>query len=207
MLKVGLTGGMGCGKSTVVDAMRELGAKIIDADQVARDVVKPGSEALQEIKSLFGDDILLESGALDRQKLKRIIFAPSDSGQKALAELEKITHPKIQAEIERQMNAAVSKFTDIPYLVIDIPLLFEKGYESMFDRIVVVDCEQKQQVERVKARDNMDEEIILKIIEQQATRAERQSIATDILDNSKDVEYLLNQVKHLHNQFAHLSLH
>lgn len=198
---------MGCGKSTVVDAMRELGAIIIDADQVARDVVKPGSEALQEIKSLFGDDILLESGALDRQKLKRIIFAPSDSGQKALAELEKITHPKIQAEIERQMNAAVSKFTDIPYLVIDIPLLFEKGYESMFDRIVVVDCEQKQQVERVKARDNMDEEIILKIIEQQATRAERQSIATDILDNSKDVEYLLNQVKHLHNQFAHLSLH
>ena len=198
---------MGCGKSTVVDAMRELGAKIIDADQVARDVVKPGSEALQEIKSLFGDDILLESGALDRQKLKRIIFAPSDSGQKALAELEKITHPRIQAEIERQMNAAVFKFTDIPYLVIDIPLLFEKGYESMFDRIVVVDCEQKQQVERVKARDNMDEEIILKIIEQQATRAERQSIATDILDNSKDVEYLLNQVKHLHNQFAHLSLH
>ena len=198
---------MGCGKSTVVDAMRELGAKIIDADQVARDVVKPGSEALQEIKSLFGDDILLENGALDRQKLKRIIFAPSDSGQKALAELEKITHPKIQAEIEYQMNAAVSKFTDTPYLVIDIPLLFEKGYESMFDRIVVVDCEQKQQVERVKARDNMDEEIILKIIEQQATRAERQSIATDILDNSKDVEYLLNQVKHLHNQFAHLSLH
>ena len=205
MLKVGLTGGIGCGKSTAVDAIRELGAMIIDADQVARDVVKPGSEALIEIKDLFGDDILLENGGLNRQKLKHIIFSPSEDGQKALAELEKITHPKIQSEIEFQMNAAVAKFPDIPYLIIDIPLLFEKGYETMFDRIVVVDCLEEQQIERVKSRDNLDEEMILKIIQQQATREERQSIATDILDNSKDIEFLLSQVKRLHEKFVGLS--
>lgn len=205
MLKVGLTGGIGCGKSTAVDAFRDLGAMIIDADQVARDIVEPGTKALTEIAELFGDNILLENGGLDRSRLKRIIFSPTKEAEQALANLEKITHPIISEEIKSRMDWASKRNSDFPYILIDIPLLVEKEYESMFDRIVVVDCSAEQQVERVKNRDGMDEETILKIIEQQATREQREEVATDILDNSKDVEHLLSQVTGLHQQFVSLS--
>ena len=202
MLKVGLTGGIGCGKSTAVEAFRDLGAKIIDADQIARDIVKRGTDALGEITKLFGDEILLSTGELDRGKLKKIIFAKSQAGEKALADLENITHPKIREEIKYQMALADR---ESPYLIIDIPLLVEKSYETLFDRIVIVDCLVEQQIERVKERDDMDDAMILKIIQQQATRDERKNVATDILDNSSDVEQLLSQVKRLHQQFVSLS--
>ena len=205
MLKVGLTGGIGCGKSTAVDAFRDLGAMIIDADQVARDIVEPGAKALTEIAELFGDDILLANGALDRGKLKRIIFSPTKEAEQALANLEKITHPIISEEIKSRMDWADTQKSKFPYVLIDIPLLVEKEYESLFDRIVVVDCLEEQQINRVKNRDGMDEETILKIIEQQATREQRQEVATDTLDNSEDVEHLLSQVKRLHQQFVSLS--
>ena len=205
MLKVGLTGGIGCGKSTAVDAFRNLGAMIIDADQVARDIVEPGTKALTEIAELFGADILLDNGALDRNRLKRIIFSPTKEAEQALANLEKITHPIISEEIKSRMDWASTQTSKYPYLLIDIPLLVEKEYESLFDRIVVVDCLAEQQVDRVRNRDGMDEETILKIIEQQATREQRQEVATDILDNSKDVEFLLAQVEGLHQQFVSLS--
>ncbi len=205
MLKVGLTGGIGCGKSSAVDAFRDLGAMIIDADQVARDIVEPGTKALTEIADLFGDDILLENGALDRARLKRIIFSPTKEAEQALANLEKITHPIISDEIKSRMDWADTQKSDFSYLLIDIPLLVEKEYESLFDRIVVVDCLAEQQIERVKNRDGMDEETILKIIEQQATREQRQEVATDILDNSQNVEHLLSQVKRLHQYFVSLS--
>ena len=104
MLKVGLTGGIGCGKSTAVKEFRSLGALIIDADQVAREVVEPGTKALTEIAELFGKDILLPDGGLDRGKLKHIIFAPTKEAEEALANLEKITHPIIREEIESRMN-------------------------------------------------------------------------------------------------------
>ncbi len=205
MLKVGLTGGIGCGKSTAVDAFRNLGAMIIDADQVARDIVEPGTKALTEIAELFGADILLDNGALDRNRLKRIIFSPTKEAEQALANLEKITHPIISEEIKSRMDWASTQTSKYPYLLIDIPLLVEKEYESLFDRIVVVECLAEQQVDRVRNRDGMDEETILKIIEQQATREQRQEVATDILDNSKDVEFLLAQVEGLHQQFVSLS--
>lgn len=205
MLKVGLTGGIGCGKSTAVDTFRDLGAMIIDADQVARDIVEPGTKALIEIAELFGDDILLENGALNRARLKNIIFSPTKEAEQALANLEKITHPIISEEIKSRMDWADTQKSNFPYLLIDIPLLVEKEYESLFDRIVVLDCLPQQQIERVKNRDGIDEETILKIIEQQATREQRAEVATDILDNSKDVEHLLSQVKQLHEQFVSLS--
>ena len=206
MLKVGLTGGIGCGKSTAVDAFRHLGAMIIDADQVARDIVEPGTKALTEIAELFGADILLADGGLNRNKLKNIIFSPTKEAEKALANLEKITHPIISEEIKSRMDwASSTQMSRYPYILIDIPLLVEKEYESLFDRIVVVDCLPEQQVERVRNRDGMDEETILKIIEQQATREQRQDVATDILDNSKDIEFLLERVEQLHQQFVSLS--
>lgn len=205
MLKVGLTGGIGCGKSTAVNAFRELGAMIIDADQVARDIVEPGTKALTEIAELFGNEILLENGALDRTRLKRIIFSPTKEAEQALANLEKITHPIISEEIKSRMDWAVNQNSDFSYLLIDIPLLVEKEYETLFDRIVVVDCTTEQQINRVRNRDGMDEETILKIIEQQATREQRQEVATDILDNSGEIENLLSQVKVLHQKFERLS--
>lgn len=205
MLKVGLTGGIGCGKSTAVDAFRELGVLIIDADEVARDIVEPGTKALTEIAKLFGDDILLENGALNRSKLKEIIFSPTKEAEQALANLEKITHPIIHEEIESRMRWAASQKGKYPYILIDIPLLVEKQYETLFDRIVVVDCTLEQQIERVRNRDRMDEETISKIIEQQATREQRAEVATDTLDNSLSVENLLSQVKNLHEQFVDLS--
>ena len=209
MLKIGLTGGIGSGKSTVVKEFRKLGALIIDADQVARDIVEPGTKALVEIAQLFGDDILLANGALDRNRLKNIIFAPTKEAEQALANLEKITHPIISDEIESRMNWAVTQSAnqklENPYLIIDIPLLVEKEYESMFDRIVVVDCSVEQQIQRVAKRDGMGEENILQIIEQQATREQRKEVATDILDNSGNIENLILQTKELHQKFERLS--
>lgn len=205
MLKVGLTGGIGSGKSTAVDAFRDLGVLIIDADQVARDIVEPETKALKEIAKLFGEDILMANGELDRAKLKRIIFSPTKEAETALANLEKITHPIIREEIEARMAWAETQQSEFPYLLIDIPLLVEKKYETLFDHVVVVDCLTQQQIDRVKNRDNMDEETIVKIIEQQATREQRLEVATDILDNSKDVDYLLSQVKQLHQEFLSLS--
>ncbi len=207
MLKVGLTGGIGCGKSTAVKKFQELGALIIDADQVSRDVVEPGTKALSEIAQLFGDDILLADGSLDRGKLKHIIFAPTKEAEQALANLEKITHPIIREEIESRMKWATNQDLNNPYLIIDIPLLVEKNYEPLFDRIVVVDCTVEQQIERVQKRDNMNEETILKIIEQQASREQRKEVATDILDNTGNVESLLSQVKETHDKFERLSQH
>ncbi len=206
MLKVGLTGGIGCGKSTAVDAFRDLGAMIIDADQVAREIVEPGTKALSQIAEHFGADILLENGALNRQKLGSLIFAPTKEAEQALAYLEKITHPIISEEIKSRMDWATNTQSEIyPYLLVDIPLLVEKEYEPLFDRIVVVDCLLEQQIDRVKNRDGMNEESILQIIEQQATREQRQEVSTDILDNSKDVDHLLAQVKQIHRQFVSLS--
>lgn len=208
MLKVGLTGGIGCGKSTAIDAFIALGVEIIDADQVARDIVKPGTKGLAQIANVFGADFLQNNGVLDRAKLKEIIFSPSQAGEKALANLEKITHPIIRDEIENQMTELAKQASENthPYFIVDIPLLVEKSYVSLFDRIIVVDCLLEQQLERVQKRDNMDKNTIKKIIEQQASRDERKAAATDILDNSNSIENLLSQVKSMHEMFVSLSL-
>ena len=207
MFKIGLTGGIGCGKSTAINAFQDLNIEIIDADKIARDIVSMGSTALEEIAQLFGPDILLENGELDRKTLKQIIFAPSDEGKNALSDLESITHPKIRSEIERRMDLASNNpKSNNHYFLVDIPLLVEKNYQTLFDRVIVVDCFVEQQIERVKERDELNENTILKIIEQQASREERLNIATDVLDNSKDINYLLDQVNQLHDMFVSLSL-
>ncbi|MCL4108014.1 UNVERIFIED_CONTAM: hypothetical protein GTU68_017042, partial [Idotea baltica] len=193
---VGLTGGIGCGKSTAIDAFVELGIEIIDADQIARDIVEPDTAGLDQIADLFGSDILLNNGELDRAKLKKLIFSPTEEGEKALADLEKITHPIIRKEIENQIVTLENT---------NIPLLVEKDYTSMFDRIIVVDCLVEQQIERVQKRDGMDEAIIKKIIKQQSSREEKKAVATDILDNSGSIDELLAQVNLMHESFVSLS--
>ncbi len=199
MLKVGLTGGIGCGKSTVVNAFRVLGVSIIDADQISKALVAAKSPALREISDLFGEEILLDNGELNRAKLKQIIFNDSQ----ALDKLEKIIHPKVRQEIKR-LIAELSK-TSIPYVVVDIPLLLEKNYKKMFERIVVVDCTMQQQIKRVAQRDQLDESAIQLIIDKQIDRKSRLKQATDILDNSGDIRSLKAQVEQLHIKLLKLA--
>ena len=202
MLKVGLTGGIGCGKSTAVDAFRVLGVSIIDADKISKALVQPGQYALTQIVDQFGDNILLENGELNRSLLKEIIF----SDDIALTQLENILHPQIKKEINRQLllleKDNTSKF---PYVLVDVPLLIEKGYEKMFDRIVVVDCSVEQQIKRAMLRDKLDKKSVLQIIQKQASREERLKSATDILDNSKNKSHLLKKINQLHTLFLSLS--
>ncbi len=197
MLKVGLTGGIGCGKSTAVDAFRVLGVPIVDADIISKNIVAKGSESLDEIAKFFGEDLLLESGELNRPLLKEKIF----SNSQALENLEAILHPRIKSEIQAQINQIESQ----PYVIVDIPLLVEKNYQGMFDQIIVVDCLPKQQINRVILRDELSESSIIKIMQNQATRAARNLVATKILNNTKDKDFLVSQINRLHKELVALS--
>ena len=197
MLKVGLTGGIGCGKSTAVDAFRALGIPIVDADQISKDMVKQGSEALKEIAKVFGNDLLLKNGELNRALLKQKIF--SDLAE--LKKLEKILHPRIKAEIQNQISAIKNQ----TYVIVDVPLLVEKKYDSMFERIVVIDCLPEQQIKRVTVRDTLDQSSIEKIMQNQASRAQRKHVATDIIDNTQDKKNLILQINRLHKELVALS--
>ncbi len=201
MLKVGLTGGIGCGKSTAVDAFRALGAPIIDADQISKDMVKHGSEALNEISKTLGADLLLEDGELNRPLLKQKIF----SNPKTLEQLEAILHPRIKTEIENQISAIKDHSNTNDYVIVDIPLLVEKNYQDMFDHIIVVDCLPEQQIQRVSLRDELSDSDIKRIMKNQATRTERNKAATEVLDNTQDKETLLSQINRLHKALVALS--
>ena len=200
MLIVGLTGGIGSGKSTAVDAFRVLGIPIIDADKIAKDMVEVGSKALDELAEHFGEDVLTQHGALDRQQLKSIIF----KDESALQKVEDILHPRIKKEIEDQIAEATDT-SDADYLIVDIPLLVEKNYQEMFDRIIVVDILREQQIERVKQRDNLSTAQIENILKAQASREERIEHATHILDNSESPGFLQEQIISLHKNFLGLS--
>lgn len=201
MLKVGLTGGIGCGKSTAVNAFRALGIAIIDADQIAKDLVQPGQISLTEIAEKFGEAFLLKDGSLNRALLKEKIF----SDPSLLQELEAILHPRVKAEIKRQFKSLATVPEGNSYIIADVPLLYEKGYEALFDRIIVVDCLPEQQISRVKSRDGMDSKTINRIMHTQASREDRLGIATDVLDNTKNKDALLNQINALHLEFLALA--
>jgi len=196
LLKIGLTGGIGCGKSTAVDAFRALGADIIDADKISKDLVKTGNPVLAEIVRVFDKSILLPNGDLNRDKLKEIVF----SDAQALQKLELIIHPEIRAEINHQ----IAVLSDSAYVIVDIPLLLEKNYSELFDRIVIVDCLPEQQIKRVIQRDELDVVTIKSIIKTQVSRETRLIAATDVLDNSGNINTLKDQVKNLHKDFLTL---
>ena len=196
MLKVGLTGGIGSGKSTVAKALQAKGVTLVDADYIAREIVQPGEVALQEIADVFGNNILLTDGNLNRSALKQRIF----SDPTAKTQLESILHPRIRQRILERVQEAETSL----YVVADIPLLVENGYPKYFDRVVVVDCPTETQVARVLARDEMSEEQILKIIASQATRQARKAAATDIIDNNGDLASLKMQIEKLHESLLSL---
>ncbi|PID33726.1 MAG: dephospho-CoA kinase [Thiotrichales bacterium] len=200
MLIIGLTGGIGSGKSTAVDAFRALGTPIIDADKIAKDAVEKGSKALNELADYFGKNILTSQGALNRQQLKTIIF----DDESALQKVEDILHPRIKKEIQNQI-AHISKTSTAHYLIVDIPLLIEKNYQEMFDNIIVVDILPEQQIERVHKRDNLSHSQIKNILKAQATREQRIEHATHILNNTETPEFLQAQIIALHKEFLGLS--
>lgn len=195
MFKVGLTGGIGCGKSTVAELFADYAVPVIDADLVARELVAPGKPALLEIQKQFGLTVLNTDGSLNRSVLRTLIF--NDSEQKI--KLEKILHPLIYANINNQV-AELS----YPYCIIAIPLIFETRMNHFVDRILVVDCPVDMQIKRVKARDQQSETEITAIINSQVSREFRLSRADDLIDNSADQALLAQQVKKLHHFYLSL---
>lgn len=196
MLVIGLTGGIGSGKSTVASIFAEFQIPIIDTDVIARQLVTPGQATLDEIIDAFGDDILLPNKELDRKKLAKISFAnPSIRKQ-----LEQILHPKIRLAVEKQLANL-----DAPYVIIVVPLLAEKGKYDFIDRVLVVDCEESQQITRTLQRDNRDKDQIQAILKSQASRDQRNAIADDIIENSGDIAALRQSVSKLHKLYLGLS--
>ena len=197
-LIVGLTGGIGSGKSTVAKLFAELGIEIIDTDQIARDVIQSDSAVLQKIINHFGTDILNAEGSLVREKLRDIVFADPHKRKW----LEKLLHPLIREEAKHRAQRATS-----PYCIIVIPLLIENLPHTLVNRILVVDTAEAIQIKRVKQRNHLTEKQIHNILNAQATREERLQATNDIIYNDKDIEYLEIQVKKLHAYYLQLSSH
>lgn len=196
MLKIGLTGGIGCGKTTVSQLFAALDVPIIDADEISHQLVQPNQPALLKIQQTFGSGFLLDNGELNRGALKNYIF----ENTQAKKQLESILHPLIFQEIARQ-TALLKK----AYCILSVPLLFETNAQSLVDRILVVDCEVQAQIERVQKRDNLSLKQIQAIIAHQVSRDFRKANAHDILDNAGNNLNLAEEVKKLHNLYLSLS--
>jgi len=196
VLKIGLTGGIGSGKTTVARLFADLNSPVLDADAVAHQQVAQGQPALAQIQQAFGANILKPDGSLNREKLRDLVFSAPGQKQKLEAILHPLIYKTLQAELE-QLSA--------PYCIICIPLLFETHMTHFVDRILVVDCPVEMQIERVKNRDHLSRERIESIIASQADRALRKSKADDLIDNSKTDSGLAEQVKKLHNLYISLS--
>lgn len=196
MLKVGLTGGIGCGKSTVAKIFADLNIPVLDADEIAHRLVEKGQPALAQIQLEFGTDILNPDASLNRKKLRELIFSEPRQKQK----LESILHPLVYQAIQTALEQLSA-----PYCIISVPLLFETGMTHLVDRILVIDCPVEVQIERVKIRDKLSVETIQSIIDHQVSRACRKAKADDLIDNS-DTDYgLAEQVKKLHNLYLSFS--
>ncbi len=192
MLVIGLTGGIGSGKSTVAKLFAEKGIPIIDTDQLAREVTLPGQPALKAIIDKFGDTILLPDKTLDRAQLRKQVF--KDPLKRSW--LEALLHPLIRAEAKRQIQLTKSK-----YCIVVIPLLVETMPNPLIDRILVVDTTLEHQLHRAKARDSLSEQEIKNIIESQVSREQRLKAADDIILNDGTLDHLQQQVDQLHLQY------
>ncbi|PKM36784.1 MAG: dephospho-CoA kinase [Gammaproteobacteria bacterium HGW-Gammaproteobacteria-10] len=197
MLKIGLTGGIGSGKTTIADLFTELNVPVIDADDIAREVVAPGSQALEQIRHAFGERVIAGDGSLDRGAMRELVFADTEQKRK----LEAIVHPMVR---QRILKRAAS--LDASYCIICVPLLVESGMVDLVDRVLVVDCPVETQIERVTKRDRLDEKIVRAIIASQATREQRKALANDLIDNASTDSMLAEQVKKLHNLYLYLSI-
>ena len=195
MLVIGLTGGIGSGKSTVADLFRQLDVPVIDTDDISHQLVEPGKPALEEIKMNFAD-VLTQNGELDRAKLRQVVFDDPDKRQ----QLEIILHPRIQDQVRAQLSGLQSD-----YVLVVIPLLAEKGKWSFIDRVLVVDCDEETQLQRSMNRDNQSEQQIKNIIKSQASRQQRLAIADDIITNESGLDHLQLDVQQLDKKYQQLA--
>ena len=196
MLLIGLTGGIASGKTLVSDHFQSLGAPVLDADVLAREVVLPGSKGLHALTRYFTTAILTPKGELDRAALRQIVFAnPSDREF-----LDNTLHPLIRELSEKRINEA--RTADHPYLIYAVPLLVETMQQDRFDKIVVVDVPVSLQMKRLLQRDGSDEKQAQAILDAQATREQRKAVADHIVDNSGSIEDTLAQVLALHQMFT-----
>ena len=194
---VGLTGGIGSGKSAAADEFARLGAAIVDTDVIAHELTGPGGAAIPEVERIFGSALLAESGAMDRKKMRERVFA-DPVAKKAL---ESLLHPMIRQESQRRIATARG-----PYVVHVVPLLIEsEDYRERVDRILVVDCPEQLQLERVRARSGLPEAEVRAIVASQATRAERLAAADDIIDNRGTIDALRKQVAAFHHKYLDYS--
>jgi len=194
--RVALTGGIASGKSTVADMFAHLGVPVIDTDIIAREVVQPGQPALDEIRERFGDEVIDATGKLDRTAMRKRIF----SDERARLDLEAILHPRIGAETRRQVDAAPG-----PYQLIVVPLLVGSPLVQFVDRVLVVDCDEELQVERLLARDAETVEQARRILSTQASREARLAIADDVISNDHGLDETRRQVRELDETFRHLA--
>lgn len=194
---VGLTGGIGSGKSTVARAFEAHGVEIVDADALAHGLTAPGGAAIPALRAAFGDEVIDATGALDRARMRRIAFA--DPG--ARKRLEAILHPMIRAETDRLAQSARS-----PYLILMIPLLVESGDpRARCDRVLVVDCPEAEQIRRVMARSGLARTEVEAIMATQASRASRLAAADDVVDNSGEPAGIDAQIAMLHRRYLDLA--
>ena len=196
MLKIGLTGGIGSGKSAAAKMFESLGIRTIDADIVAREVVEPGTHALKRISEHYGSDILNELGELNRAKLRHIIF--SDTREKSW--LEDLLHPLINESISDQLNRVNSA-----YAILVSPLLFETNQDDLVDRTLLIDLDTERQIERACARDQADTKHIQRIIDSQMSRDKKLALADDIICNDKDFAHLQKEVEQMHHYYLTLT--
>ena len=196
MLKIGLTGGIGCGKTSATNYFAKLGIPIIDADKISHALVEPGMPALIQIRQTFGEETINDNGSLNRKVLRDIIFSDLVKKKK----LESILHPRVYAEMQRR----VDRLHNI-YVILSIPLLLETKMQNFVDRILIIDCSVKVQFERVKARDQLSNERIQSILDSQVSREQRLLSGDDIIDNSGSIIALEESLKKLHNLYISLS--
>lgn len=192
---VGLTGGIGSGKTRVANAFAERGATIVDTDVISHQLTTSGGAAIAPIREAFGAGMITDSGTLDRRLMREAVFA--DPAQKA--RLESIMHPLIRTEVVRQMEQASG-----PYTIVVVPLLAESGHWK-FDRVLVIDCDVRTQIERVTRRDGLREELVKSIIAQQASRDQRLAIATEVLSNQAEFAALIPEIEQLHEKYCELA--
>ena len=193
--KIGLTGGVASGKTTVSDCFKKLGVQVIDADVISHEVTEPSGSAFQKILSEFGSEILDEKGLINRKKMRAIIF--NDPSQKKI--LEKIIHPKVRDEIFQRINKSVDH-----YLIVSVPLLVETGMHQIMDRNLLVDCSEDTQIERLMHRDKITLNEARAILKNQASRSDRKKIADDLIVNENNVTLieLENEVLELHKYYS-----
>jgi dephospho-CoA kinase len=197
---VGLTGGIGSGKSAAAERFAALGTAVVDTDAIAHELTGPDGAAIPQLRARFGDAVIAADGRLDRTAMRRLAFG--DAG--ARKQLEGILHPRIRAESDCRCRRALA--TGAPYVVLVIPLLVESGdYRRRLNRVAVVDCDDDLRVARVMARSKLSRAEVLNIMAAQASRAERLAVADDIIDNGGSLEALAARVGQLHLQYLSLA--